>query len=126
MDPAHDPSTPFGWLRQFIGKQMKVMEALGNYTVRTLENKVVLSSAAAPGNPFHCPVENLKGHEGHDIICVGYGKDEIVNISIECEDCNEVLFSLDAPGYGADGDGAEDETGDYEYDAPEPEEPQED
>ena len=55
-----------------------------------------------------------------------YGKDEIVNISIECEDCNEVLFSLDAPGYGADGDGAEDETGDYEYDAPEPEEPQED
>ena len=126
VDPAHDPSTPFGWLRQFIGKQMKVMEALGNYTVRTLENKVVLSSAAAPGNPFHCPVENLKGHEGHDIICVGYGKDEIVNISIECENCNEVLFSLDAPGYGADEDGAEDETGDYEYDAPETEEPQED
>ena len=66
-----------------------------------------------------------EGARRHDIICVGYGEDEIVNISIECENCNEVLFSLDAPGYGADEDGAEDETGDYEYDAPETEEPQE-
>ena len=124
MDPAHDPSTPFGWLRQFIGKQMKVMEALGNYTVRTLENKVVLSSAAAPGNPFHCPVESLKGHEGHDIICVGYGEDEIVNISIECEDCGEVLFSLDAPGCGDEVEDEADLSG-YDYEAPESEESEE-
>ena len=64
MDPAHDPSTPFGLAPAVHREAVKVMEALGNYTVRTLENKVVLSSAAAPGNPFHCPVENLKGHEG--------------------------------------------------------------
>lgn len=31
IDPAHDPSKPFGWLRQFIGETMNVTEAMGNY-----------------------------------------------------------------------------------------------
>lgn len=48
IDPAHDPSKPFGWLRQFIGETMNVTEAMGNYTVRTQGNKVVLSSATSP------------------------------------------------------------------------------
>lgn len=125
-DPAHDPSTPFGWLRQFIGQPMKVMEALGNYTVRTAENKVVLSSAAAPGNPFHCDVENMKGHEGHELICVGYGDDELTSITIECEDCDAVLFRLFAPGHEEDAneEGEEDLAG-YQYEEPESEESEE-
>ena len=28
IDPAHDPSKPFGWLRQFIGEAMHVTEAM--------------------------------------------------------------------------------------------------
>ena len=32
----------------------------------------------------------LKNHLGHNIECVRYGND---NISIECTDCNEVLYS---------------------------------
>lgn len=126
VDPAHDPSTPFGWLRQFIGQKLNVMEAMGNYTVRTSDNKVVLSSASAPSNPFHCPAEKLMGHVGHAVTCVCYGEDEVVNISIECEDCNEVLFSLDAPGYGDED--TEDDEGDlsgYNYEAPEHEESEE-
>lgn len=145
IDPAHDPSKPFGWLRQFIGEAMHVTEAMGNFTVRTDGNKVVLSSATSPDNPFYCPKEKLEPHTGHNIACVGYGESEIVNISIECEDCNEVLFSIDAPGYAwtrpepdeddgqeeeagaevvetGDGDaGAEkgEEPGSYEYDPPE-------
>lgn len=99
IDPAHDPSKPFGWLRQFIGEAMHVTEAMGNFTVRTDGNKVVLSSATSPDNPFYCPKEKLEPHVGHTIACVGYGNNEIVNISIECEDCNEVLFDIDAPGY---------------------------
>lgn len=97
MDPAHDPSKPFGWLRQFIGVTMHVSEAMGNYSVRTAENKVVLSSATSPENPFYCPAEKLAAHVGHTLVCVGYGEDEIVNISIECEDCNEVLYDMDVP-----------------------------
>jgi len=36
---------------------------------------------------------NLTRHLGHDIQCVMYGNE--VNVSLECEDCNEVLRSED-------------------------------
>ena len=131
VDPAHDPTTPFGWLRQFIGESMNVTEAMGNYTVRTQSNKVVLSSATGSENPFYCPAEKLSPHVGHEVVCVGYGGEEIVNISIECEDCKEVLFDINAPGVndGADADTADNseesadvsETDGYEYDKPEEE-----
>lgn len=98
IDPARDPSKPFGWMRQFIGEAMHVTEAMGNYTVRTDGNKVVLSSATSPENPFYCDAEKLAPHVGHTVMCVGYGYDEdLGNISIECKDCDEVLFSLDTP-----------------------------
>jgi len=35
---------------------------------------------------------DLKEHIGHKIVCVCYGKQ---NVSIECEDCNEVILSYD-------------------------------
>ena len=131
IDPAHDPTTPFGWLRQFIGESMNVTEAMGNYTVRTQSNKVVLSSATGSENPFYCSAEKLSPHVGHAVVCVGYGGEEIVNISIECEDCNEVLFDINAPsvndGAGTDVDNGAEESADaseadgYEYDKPEEE-----
>ena len=34
----------------------------------------------------------LKAHEGHKIVCVSYADQ---NISLECEDCNEVLLDFD-------------------------------
>ncbi|MBR3973045.1 MAG: hypothetical protein IKJ99_03725 [Oscillospiraceae bacterium] len=92
-----DVSTPFGWLSQFIGEVMFVTEAMGNYTVRTKDNRVVLSSATSEENPFYCSAEKLASHVGHDVVCVGYGDDEIVSVSIECEDCNAILFEIDAP-----------------------------
>ena len=36
--------------------------------------------------------EELKKHLGHKIVCVEYGKQ---NMSIECENCNEVLLDFD-------------------------------
>lgn len=126
VDPAHDPTTPFGWLRQFIGESMNVTEAMGNYTVRTQSNKVVLSSATGSENPFYCPAEKLSPHVGHTVVCVGHGGEKIFNISIECEDCTEVLFDINAPGtatvvisgtLNAD----EREEDGYEYDKPEEE-----
>ena len=114
IDPAHDPSKPFGWLRQFIGETMNVTEAMGNYTVRTQGNKVVLSSATSPENPFYCSAEKLSHHVGHAVVCVGYGDDEIVNISIECEDCSEVLFDIDSPNVGMEDAAEEDPSSEEE------------
>ena len=39
--------------------------------------------------------EEMRGHIGHNIVCVRYGQDdECVNVAIECETCGEVLFDL--------------------------------
>ncbi|RGQ08496.1 hypothetical protein DWZ11_01155 [Megamonas rupellensis] len=40
-----------------------------------------------------CDYNSLKQHIGHNIVCVSYGKDR--NVSLECEDCNEILLSYD-------------------------------
>lgn len=96
-----DTDTPFGYLKQFVGAELRVVEAAGNITVRTKKgNKVILSSGGSPNDPFYCPREKLLPHVGLPVVCVGYGGEEIVNISIECEECNEVLFDMDAPGQG--------------------------
>lgn len=133
-DPANesanasdDTSTPFGWLKQFNGMDLRVTEAMGNYTVRTAENKVVLSSATSETSPFYCPAEKLAAHVGHKVSCVGYGDENgvVVNVSVECEDCNEVLFELTAPGVVEMTDEEiatsvdEEKTGSYDYEAPE-------
>lgn len=118
-----DPKVLFEYMKQFIGAEMKVLEAMGQYTVRTLDNKVVLSSACQPTDRFYCSPEKLKPHVGHAVICVGYGQNEIVNISIECEDCNEVLFDIDAQTEdepSADGESHDEGEGDgYQYNDPE-------
>ncbi len=88
---------PFEWLRQFVGSPMHVTENMGNFAVRTDGNKIVLTSSTTPDSPFFCPAEKLEPHVGHKLVCVGYGVEELLNISIECEDCNETLYDLDAP-----------------------------
>ena len=42
--------------------------------------------------------KELKRHIGHRIVCVSYSygkKNDIENVSIECETCSEVLFDYD-------------------------------
>ena len=114
---AMTDSAPFEWMRKFIGSELRVLESMGNYTVRTADNKIVLSSAASPDAVFFAPAEKLKPHVGHKIVCVAYGEPDLpVNISIECQDCNEVLFSIDAPAEEFDGQG----DGDQPYEEGDP------
>ena len=68
-DVEDDITTPYGWLKQFIGTEMRVTESMGNFTVRTSDNKVVLSSATDPNNVFYCEGEKLSGHVGHVLTC---------------------------------------------------------
>lgn len=124
-----DVNTPFGWLCQFIGEKLNVTEAMGNYTVRTKDNHVVLSSATSEDNPFYCSAEKLAPHVGHNVVCVGYGEDVIDDVSIECEDCNSVLFEIHAPADAEEIDATEEATDeeipgepeDLDYEEPEEE-----
>ena len=127
-----DPDTPYGWLRQFVGVDMKVMEAMGNYTVRTADNKVVLSSATSPDATFYVPAEKLAPHVGHAIICILYGENnDDASVLIECDTCGETLFRLDAPDRGETPDGevapsddlpeGDEGTSTYEYENPDEE-----
>ncbi len=36
--------------------------------------------------------EELKEHLGHKIVCVSYAEQ---NVSVECEDCNEVIIDYE-------------------------------
>ena len=115
-----DTSTPYGWLKQFAGESMYVVEADGNYTVRDENNRVILSSAASLDSPFYCSAEKLAEHLDHDLICVtgvndddGGGYEEYVKIT--CADCGYALFVLTRTGR------ADDEEDGYEYEAPEEE-----
>lgn len=97
-DGGSEPQdSPFEYLRQFIGVPMKVTEAkAGTCTVRTNDGKVIVSSAFPETDPFYCPEAKMRGHVDHSVVCVGYGDEDIVNVSIECEDCGEVIFDIDA------------------------------
>lgn len=107
-----DPKILWEYMKQYVGAEMKVLEAMGHYTVRTMDNQVILSSACKSTDRFYCSPEKLAPHVGHSVVCIGYGKDAITSISIECEDCNEVLFEIESP--------AEDDPhDDYKYDDPE-------
>ena len=71
-------------------------------------------SAANPGAVFYCPEEKLKPHVGHEVVCTAYGEEgNPVNISVECIECNETLFSMDAPAEAEEADGDP-----YPYQAP--------
>lgn len=45
--------------------------------------------------------EDLRDHIGHHIEVVGYANpqtpEDVVNVSVECEDCSEVLLDYDEP-----------------------------
>lgn len=112
---AYDPDTPFGWMHGFVGQELRVTEAMGNYTVRSMDNKIVLSSATDPRSPFYCSEEKLKKHVGHTLTCIGSPSDEELFdvISIWCEDCDEELFEI--------GRSTDDE---YKYDEPEDDDPE--
>lgn len=90
----------YNWLRQFIDCEMKVLEAMGNYTVRTTDNKVILSSAANPDMPFYAKAEVLAPHVGHSLTCTE-GPNTVV---IMCEDCEEVIYRMEDPDAAEEGE----------------------
>lgn len=104
-DRQSDTMTPFEYLRQFIGAELRVLEGGGYFSVRTSENKVILSSGFNVKDRFYCSAEKLKPHVGHAITC-----EEWPNaIVIRCDECDEVLFEVDAEG---------DAAADYPYEDP--------
>lgn len=70
--------SPFDYMRQFVGASLRVTEAMGNYTVRTSENKVVLSSAFNPFDRFYCSPEKRRVMWVMRWSVSGYGQEEII------------------------------------------------
>ncbi len=88
-------SNAFDFLKQYIGQPLHVIETAGQYIVETSKHDVVLSSDPHGAVGLYCPPEKLCRHTGHHVVCTYYGEKEISNISIECEDCYEVLYDVD-------------------------------
>ena len=112
----------FYWLLNFDGTAMKVLEAMGNYTVRTEANKVILTSAN-PHTTLYCSGEILSSHVGHRLVCKASGKVEgnPDTVSIICEECDESLFEIHSPAWTADEEPVEpveEAPEDYPYEEP--------
>lgn len=99
-------------LKSLVGATLKVVEAMGNYTVRTKDNEVVLSSAFSPANPLYASGDILKTHVGCEIaVEVVDSDDEIPRegkwLRFLCTNCEEIIHEIRF---------VDDE---YEYDDPE-------
>lgn len=82
----------FDELRGYIGNENLVVQ------VENDEVKIVCADDNATLITSNLDWEKTKflWHQGHDIHCACYGKDDVIlNISIECMDCNDVLFDMD-------------------------------
>ena len=123
--PVEDivPVLFFDYLKKFVGTQVKVVKnGDGSYAVESIEeneNKgAVLISSADEGNENYCSAETLSEHIGHNLYCTGYSEDsdgEIVEICIECEDCEEPIFSVEKKDSAVRSSDEEDGEEDSEY-----------
>ena len=104
---------PFKWLMQFRNKKMHIVKGSKGYSVRTEDDKIILSTLADKENPFYVDPKKVEKHADHALICVTSPEmgDEITAIEIWCDDCPECIFSIANP------DQVEDT--DYQYDEPE-------
>lgn len=98
-EPKEEPS-PFEWMKQFAGKTVIISEAYDVVTVRTMDGAIILSSGCEETSSCYCPADVLRPHIGHNAQCIGYSSsqdDEIDEITIECDECPDVLYSIKKP-----------------------------
>lgn len=136
QSPQYDSSRVINWLAQFMNADLKVMEAMGNITVRTEDGKVVLSSAAAEDSHLYCHAEILKPYVGKQLsLMAHYGDNSdnignIVGITLVCneDDCaiayvgevqEEQEFEVEeVPAENDDPAEPTEDLGGYEYETP--------
>ena len=100
--------SPFDYLRQFVGADMKVMGTEQEiYTIRS-NGKVILSSGFSATDRFYCSADKLAPHVGHAIVCEEWPN----SVVIRCDECDETLFEVVAE------EGEEDDSADYPYEEP--------
>ena len=90
----------FERLRPFIGKKLYIRLKNDVYYVCTkYSRRVLISSDKSMENAIHLRYKDcdfrFRNHIGHNLRCVCYGNGSIQNISVECEDCNTVLYDVD-------------------------------
>lgn len=91
----------FEYLRRYIGKKLRIRKKKDDFRICTkYGTAVLLTSDKSVERAVHLKRKDCNtrvvNHIGHDLICVGYGCDVIQNVAIECEDCCEIIYSIDA------------------------------
>jgi hypothetical protein len=77
----------FEELKNYIGRRIIAEEVDGEYRIRAIKGNKILYTG-----------EKVKSHIGHRIVVVPYGRDHVcVDVSIECERCNEVIYDVENP-----------------------------
>ncbi len=99
---ANKPKDCFDYLRQFIGKKLRIKKRGEDFRVCTKYGvRVLLTSDRTIERAVHLTrkdyEERLQCHSRHNLRCVCYGGNVISNIAIECEDCYTVLYDVDNP-----------------------------
>lgn len=88
-------------LLHMVGARLSCMEAMGIITIRCVDEGTVIATTAegAADTLIQLPFETLKPHVGHNIVCCSYGEPDMEqdSVSIECQDCHEVIFDMSAP-----------------------------
>lgn len=76
-----------------VGKYSTLLRHVGHHLVCEHEDgeNIILCEDCLELLALDTDYHNLEHHIGHDIACVTYG---CINVSIECETCNEVLYSV--------------------------------
>lgn len=105
---------PFAWLCDFIGEELHVVENGEFFTVRTVKDNAIILASTNSESKFYVDNDALAAHQSCRLTCVGYGEDFITQVSIECPDCGDTLFTMYAPGFEP-----VDEVEDYDYEEPE-------
>lgn len=107
----------YDFMKQYIGKPMKVVEVRGEYGVKTDDFRVVVASSFQENDTFYCPKESLEPYATMDVVCSEEEYDGRNFIALTCtaEEESHVLFAIYVKEAENDGDGTEDDDDDYDY-----------
>lgn len=124
----------YEYFKQFVGAALSVVEAGGEFGVRTEDGKVVVASSFAEDDTFYCERDALADAVGIPVVCSVCNFDGREFMAVMVEEDMRVLFGIyvkeeepeeandvtEAPDDEVcEDDGKDDSDDDYQYDEPE-------
>lgn len=94
---AHKLASPRAkFLLPFLGQRLKIQGTKIGYIACNKNGAVVLCSDTETRSCCTCPSWKLQEHRNcRNVRCVWYGHEDIINVSVECEDCGTIIYEED-------------------------------